>query len=71
MYFLANLHIDLEEIQYVITTCRFVEAHCNVCFRFVLDLMLNMTKLDCLILVRMTLMFTQGHRVMGKTKVVQ
>ena len=40
-------------------------------FCFKLDMMLDRTRLYSLILVCMTLMFTQGHRVIGKLELVQ
>ena len=40
-----------------------------ICFR--LGMMLNTTKVCCFIPVWMTLIFTQGHRVMGKVDLVQ
>ena len=33
VHFLANLSIDLDEIQYVATTCWFVKAHAKVIFK--------------------------------------
>ena len=32
VHLLANLHVDLDEIQHVATTCWFVEAHCTFYF---------------------------------------
>ena len=98
-HFLANLRMDLDEIQHVATTGWFVEAHAkfildmyywrdkllldfmkyrfdivmlkdtceSVCFK--LDVMLN-TKLNSLIPVSMTLMYTQGHRILRKLELV-
>ena len=40
-----------------------------ICFK--LGVMLDMTRLDSLIPVWMTLMFTQGHRIMGKLELWQ
>ena len=94
--------IDMDEIQYVATTCWFVEAHAKfICTRdiqgrevywcdlmkymfnmsmwqntceticFKLGMMLHTTMLYGLILVWMTLMFTQGHRITGRLELVK